>query len=375
MSISPDQVSAFDDLAMLARTGAPGLARASLLVQTELFIQQGGHGPDESASFVPLALSFLPLVDEATARAMARKLAPHAHTPVALTEALYARGGAVAETLLELAPSLPRGVRQSALDHPDPRQATRLAARVDLDDAEQLHLLGRDEASVALALARNTAIRLARPVGAGLMSLARGDGEVAAALLERGDIDMVLLTPLYPHASARQRAMMRHEVGLRIAERGLTIPAHEASRADQDRLMETSLTGMAPLISATAEVSGRGPAFAEAAMADSSRDVLALGLLGAGIAPEDATRMLLRTGDHVAQSSTALHALVAMLRQTTRSAAETILGANWPRANLRGSAQHVPVMAPGGTSARGAGTASQPRSGAAQVMDRIRNAG
>jgi hypothetical protein len=294
---------------------------------------------------------------------------------VALTEALYARGGAVAETLLELAPSLPRGVRQAALDHPDPRQATRLAARADLDDAEQLHLLDRDEPSVALALARNMAIRLARPVGAGLMSLASGDGEVAVALLERGDIDVVLLTPLYRHASPLQRAMIRHEVGLRIAERGLTIPAQEASHAEQDRLMEMSLTGMAPLISAMAEVSRRGLGFAKAALADSSRDILALGLLGAGIAPEDATRMLLRTGDHVAQSSTALHALVTMLRQTTRSAAETILGSNWPRANLRGPAQHVPVMAPGGTSARGAGTASQPRSGATQVLDRIRNAG
>ena len=375
MSMSPDQISAFDDLALLARTGAPGLARASLMVQTELFLQQGGHGPDDPGSFVPLALSFLPLVDEATARAMARKLAPCAHTPVALIEALHARGGAVAETVLELAPSLPTGVRQAALDHPDPRQATRLATRADLGDAEQLHLLGRDEPSVALALARNTAIRLARPVGAGLMALARSDGEIAAALLERVDIDVVLLTPLYRHASPQQRAMMRHEVGLRISERGLTMPAQEASRADQDRLMETSLTGMVPFVDATAEVSGRGRGFAEAAMADSSRDILALGLLGAGITPEDATRMLLRTGDHVAQSSTALHALVAMLRQTTRSAAETILAANWPRANLRGPAQHVPVMAPGGTSVRGAGTAGQPRSGAAQVLDRIRNAG
>ncbi|MCU0884553.1 MAG: DUF2336 domain-containing protein [Beijerinckiaceae bacterium] len=375
MSMPPDQVSAFDDLATLARTGAPGLARASLMVQTDLFLQRGTQGLDGSAAFLPLALSFLPLVDEASARTMARKLAPHPDTPVALIEALHARGGAVAETLLELASSLPRSVRQAALDNPDPRQATRMAARRDLDDAEQLHLLGRDEPAVALALARNLTIRLARPVGAGLMSMARGDGEIAAALLERGDIDVVLLTPLYPHASARQRAMMRHEIGLRIAERGLTLPTQDASRADQDHLMETSLAGMAALIDASADICGRGAGFAAAASADASRDILALGLLGAGITPEDATRMLLRTGDAVAQSSTALHALVAMLRQTTRSAAETILGANWPRANQRGPAHHVPVMAPGGTGVRGAGTTSQPRSGAAQVLDRIRNAG
>lgn len=364
----PARFSAFDDLALTAQSGGPGLARATLKVQTELFVQHAGAA---NAEFLPLALTLLPMVDEHTAREIALKLCPLKQTPTALIEAFFDRGGGVAETVIGHVPDLSASLRQAALEHGDPRLPTRLAGRDDLSEAEQLHLIGRDEPALSLALAQNTSVSLGRAVAAGLISAARHDDVLAEVMLSRCDIDIVAFTPLYPAASLAQRSQIRAEIERRIVERSFSIPHREASEAEQARLMEASLDGMSALIADLALVSERDADFASAAARDCSREVVALALVGLGLMAEDTTRILLRTGDPVACDSRALHALVDIVRTTSRACAEMIIGANWPRQNVRAAAQHIPVMAPGGNTSRAAqGVARKPNS--RQIIDQIR---
>ena len=142
--------------------------------------------------------------------------------------------------------------------------------------------------------------------------------------------------------------------------------------------MEASILGTSALAAEIAAVSGRNEDFVAAARADASRDVLALGLAGLGLAPEDSIRMLLRTGDAVARDSVALGALVELLRETNSSQADVILAAIWPardgeRAGVRAGGQHVPAMAPGGTPSRASAASGALRKPAdAQLVDRMR---
>jgi hypothetical protein len=368
MSPRPARFSAFDDLALTAQSGGPGLARATLKVQTELFVQHAGQG---DAEFLPLALTLLPMVDEATVREIALKLCPVPETPAALIEALFARGGGVAETVVADVRNLPARLRQAALGHGDPRVPSRLAARSDLSDAEQLHLIGRAEPALAIVLAQNHSVELSRPVVAALIGAARHDAALAEAMLARTDIDPVVITPLYQAASTGQRARIRTAIERRIAERGLSLPHREASEAEQARLMEASLDGMPALIADLALVSERDGDFVSAAAGDPTREIVALALVGLGLRPEDTTRMLLRTGDALARDSQALHALVDIVRSTSRASAETIIAASWPRRSARAGTQHVPAMAPGGNTSRGVPGATR-KPGSRDIIDQVR---
>lgn len=368
MSRHKANTSAFDDLAWTAQNGGPGLARATLKVQTELFVQDGAPA---NAEYLRLALTLLPMVDELTAREIAQKLSPHPQTPAALIDALFARGGGVAETVIEQAGNLPAQIRTAALDHDDPRLPARLAERADLTEDEQIQLIGRGEIALLMAIARNRSVRLGRSASAGLISAARLDAQLATLVLHRADIDVVATTPLYAAASAAQRHVIRSEIGRRIVERSFSLPQREASEAEQARLMEASLDGMPSLIADLALVSERGGDFVVAAAGDASREIVALSLVGLGLKPEDTTRMLLRTGDPIARDSLALHALVDIVRSTHRLTAETIISANWPRQGRRAPTQHIPVMAPGGNSSRSAQPGER-KSGSQQIIDQVR---
>ncbi len=349
--------SPFDELAHMARTGDPGLAAASLKIQTELFLRQASAGEPNAGTFSALALLLLPLVDEATARHVAVRICAHEHAPEALVRALYERGGGTADIVLERTLCLPPDIFHLAIAHPDPRLATRLAARPDLGDEHQLHLLGRGETATSLALARNHGIRLNRSVLAGLVSAARCNRDMASALFGRSDVDRMALMPLYQLGSDEDRALMREIIAKRLKDKGLARAGRESSQAERESLLDVSILGMPHLLAVLLEIVGRDEAFAAAASADASRELVGLALVAAGISPEDATRMLLRTGDEVARNSLALHAVVHVMRTTSPQAAELILSSAWPRqhvpAQMPGQHQHVPVMAPGGTPARG----------------------
>ncbi len=368
----------------MARTGDPGLAAASLKIQTEMFLRQASAdepSADEPSAetFSALALLLLPLVDEPTARHVALRICAHEHAPEALIRALYARGGGTADIVLERTLRLPPDIFHLAIAHPDPRLAARLAARPDLSDEHQLHLLGRGETATSLALASNQGINLGRSILAGLVASARCNRDMAQALFGRSDVDSVLLTPLYQLGSDENRALMREDIAKRLKDRGLARAGRESSPAERERMLEDAILGLPHLLIALMEIVGRDEAFITAASNDASRELLGLALVAAGISPEDATRMLLRTGDGVAQDSAALHAVVHVMRSTTPQAAELILSAVWPRHQMQQqiSGQHVPVMAPGGTPSRGTGNISKSavtgrRQPSQNVRDRLR---
>ncbi len=371
--------SPFDELARMARTGDPGLAGVSLKIQTELFLQQASVSEPGSGTYSSLALLLLPLVDEATARHVARRICTSEHAPDELIRALHARGGGTADVILEHAGRLPSDVANAAVTHPDPRLAARLAARSDLRDEHQLHLLGRGETATSLALAGNRGIRLSRSVLSGLVSAARCNRDIARALFGRGDVDRIALTPLYLMGDDNDRAQMREEIVQRLKDRGLARAGRESSASERESLLDESILGMPFLLAALMQVVPRDEAFSAAASADASRELVGLGLIAAGISAEDATRMLLRTGDPIAQDSVGLHAVVHVMRSMTPQAAELILSAVWQRhhAPAQAPAQHVPVMAPGGTPARGARNAAAPASAGRRhagpnVRDRLR---
>ncbi|MGL4439657.1 MAG: hypothetical protein ACRCUE_10305 [Bosea sp. (in: a-proteobacteria)] len=366
--MSPHQarLSAFDDLAAIAQSGGPGLARATLKVQTELFAQ---HAAESNTEFLPLALTLLPMVDEATIRDIAIKLGPLPQTPAALIEALFAHGGGVAEILIAHAPQVPPHMRQAAAEHCDPRVPARLAARGDVTEAEQLHLIGRAEPALSLTLAHNNSVILSRAAASCLISAARHDHALAGAILSRSDIDTVALTPLYASAGPLRRADIRNEIERRILERGFGRTGRDASEAEQQRLMDASLDGMPELIAEIAVITDRDTDFVSTAALDVSREIVALALVGLGLIAENTTRILLRTGDPLARDSRALHALVDIVRTTSRASAEMIIGANWPRKATRINAQHIPVMAPGGNTSRSAGATRKPSSQA--IIDHV----
>lgn len=350
---SATAASPFEDLARLASSGSTSLAGPTLRVQSALFAQQAASGDADQGAFLKLALTLLPLADEVSAREAATRLSSLEATPPALVEAFIDRGGGSAEAVIEHAPRLPARLRRVVALHQDPRLAARLAGREDLDPEDQIHLLGRGEPAVSAALARNGRLSLSRPAASALLAMARSDAAVAQALLERQDIDLVSLAPLYAQAGAERRAAIRDEIEKRLAERAIMVPLREATAAERERLMDVSILGMAPLIDAAASVSERGEAFADAAAADPSRELVGLGLLTLGVSPEDATRMLLRTGDAIAQDSRRLHDLVGVLRAASRPVAAVVLNAAWPEAQPRAAqAQHIPAMAPGGTPER-----------------------
>ena len=339
----------------MARTGGPGLAAASLKIQTELFLQQASAGEPNADMFSALALLLLPLVDEATSRHVALRICAHELAPEELITALYARGSGTADIVLERTLRLPPDIFHLAIAHPDPRLAARLAARPDLGDEHQLHLLGRGETATSLALASNHAVRLSRSVLAGLVSAARCNRDMALALFGRTDVDSMVLTPLYQLGSDENRALMRDDIAKRLKDRGLARAGRESSPAEREKLLDASILGMSHLLATLTGIVGRDEAFIAAASADASRELAGLALVAAGISPEDATRMLLRTGDEVARNSPRLHAVVNVMRSATPQAAELILSAVWPRhhAQMSPQGQHVPVMAAGGTPSRG----------------------
>ncbi len=362
-SIRPERVD-FEEIARLARSGgAAGLPDATLRAQADLFAAHGGgrNGEDRSVrdAFIALALSLIPRVTAATLRTVAARLAPLSFTPPEVLGAIHAAGGAPAAQIIAAAPSLPVALRRAALAEDDPRLAAAFAVRADLTEAEQTALVMRQETAIRRALATQPGA-LARPVIAALIDAARMDDRLAGLLMMREDVDPASILPLYRFAAPERRAAIRAALDRRAAERGLSLPDIRAGADDVEALMAASLEGMESFAAQLAITYGRGGGMLASMRQDDSREIMALALRALDLAPEDAIRMLLRTGDAVARDSAALGRLVDILRHCERATATAILAANWPRAASAPAAQHQPVMAEGGTPSRLPATAVKP---------------
>ncbi len=370
--------TAFEDLARMARSGEAGLADATLKVQCELFIQDAAPGPAEKALFATLALMLLPAASEGTARHLAARLAPCPHTPAEVLAALESRGGGVAELVIAGATSLPASMEADAAENSDPRLAASLASRPDLSDELQSRLLERGETTTLRALAGNASVRLSRHAAADLIAAATADAELARLLLRRTDLDPITLLPLYLHADQPQKTRMRDVLDQRLTDRGMRGGSREAVAAEPDLLLELSLLGLAALVEGLRPLLRQSERFIAAAMADSTREVTALALMAVGSTPQDAIRMLLRTGDPVALDSARLGQVVDLVRSISRQAATMLLATLLPRdAQAADSAErpvHIPAMVAGGTPARPSPAASGRRPPAARSIEKLRGA-
>jgi hypothetical protein len=376
MAIRQSGSNSFAELADLARSGAAGLQDVMLRAQCDLFVQQGAEGAARLA-FVALVQTLAPRVSHAALLDAARRLSPLPGAPAEVLEALFAEGGSVATTVIELAPVLPASLRAGAAAAEDPRLAAMFAGRHDLRDGEQEQLAMRGETAVNRALGARPGA-LGRAAAAALLDAARGDDQLAGVLLDRKEIDAAAKLPLYRFASPQQRRLIRAALDRRVAERSLPSPGRAATAAEQAQMMQAALDGVEALTSRAVAAAGHGPAFVMTILQDDSREILTLLLLALDVPAEDAVRMLLRTGDAVARDSRALGALVEILRHGERLTAHAVLAANWPLAAPAApparKAAHQPAMAEGGTPSRAPATtaAGQRRHPSTTVIERLR---
>jgi hypothetical protein len=377
-------------------TGRRTLAGATLRAVLDLLIagQARGAPADSQARDLALASELAALADEASAQAAAGRIVAAGLPLPEITEALLRRGGGAALTLMAHSPDVAEPWRQRALLADDPRLAAAMATRADLSESEQEALVQRGETAVLAALAGNSKVRLARAALQHLLA-AGPNREIGRALLTRTDLDAATLLPLYRLADAEQRAAMRAAIAERASLRGITLKHADATAEDTERLLEAALQGIEPLTACVAALCGQGAAFVDALRADADRDLLALALVALDVAPEIATRLILRVGDDLARDSRRVMATVAILRETPRTVAIAILAAQWPRAPARDASAprtapvHQPAMAPGGSAARetprepsqdparetAPGTGAQRRRGAAATLDALKNRG
>lgn len=379
MALAVRPIADLDALARLAQDGGPGIMDATLLAEAQMLSDMPAHIGSLDAS-TAMILELLPRAADATAQAVASILSPLSQTPGAVLEALFARGGKAAMSVIRNSPWLPQEIRSAAIQSKEEHVLSVFAARPDLTTEEAGLLIASAAPSVLAVVAVNRKVALDDAQQAFLLKRARTDADLAQGFLRRPEIDCAILLPLYPHADAMQRQELREKLAIRIAERGVKLKEPAATEAERERLLEISMLGIASLIAEVATIANRGAGFVAAAAADPTRDVLSLALVALDIPSTESIRMLLRTGDDIAQDSRILAIAVDTLRNTPRDTANAILATCWPRGGAEAKveqrpAQHVPVMAPGGTPSRAPATVGQPQKlgRPSEVIERLRN--
>lgn len=339
-------------LARLARDGGLDLSQVSLRVKADLLMSAPRPAPEDLAAFGDMAAALIPGIDEATALILARKLAGWRHTPPAAIEALRARGGEVFVTLLRHGLPLPQQDLETIAERGSAKAAAALATRPDLDATAVALLVARRDRGLDLALALNPAAPFAGQVLDQVVARARGDAELAQALLARADLPSAALAPLFLQASAERRLAILDSLA---AEEALLPSERRPVVAGDIFSAWLAMAGddTVGAFGAIAHHVGGGQALADAMAGDASRVVAATALIAAGASVEEATRLLIRLGDETAHSVERIFSLVALMRSVRPTVAQrlamAIAGGPLPVAR-RG--RHQPAMAPGGTPAR-----------------------
>jgi hypothetical protein len=316
-----------------------------LRVQTDLFVRAPGRDRTATEIFESLACGLIPTVDEETARVVARKLAPCRETPPAVLEALALRGGGARDAVVELAPTLSRGLIDAALaDGFD--IADRIAARAGLsrEAADELSREGRPE--IDRALAANLGITLRGATLARLVGRGRGDAELARLLLVRPDVSAADLVPLYLHADPMRRAVIGRSVEATAALRPCPPPPRDLGES-LTRL--SAAHDVAAFVAALADGLGLPPDFLALVADPGARyDLLTLGLRAAGLHEEEAVYIFLTLNQGVARSAERVADLVRLFRTVSRPAARDLVAAilDRPLAERGRSEAHQPVHGP-----------------------------
>jgi hypothetical protein len=348
--MSGSALSDLSSLASLAREHDLDVRPVILRVQADLFATARNRDRAMIAAFEALASGLLAVVDDATAAAVAKKLAPIADTPESLLLLFAMRGGEACRAVIEHAPTLSElMLAAAAADEPD--IAAFMAARAGLDAATIADLVAREDLRVDLALARNPHLS---PSGATLDALtehARCAPALAAALLERAELPAGHAAALYLHADESRRAAIRAGIAplAGVRAKPLRLPSAEAC---------AELVGLAEARAAAFGTALSGMLRLDAAplwdfVREERHDLLPLALSAAGVGEEDAVRILLTLEPAIALSVQKVFRLVRLFRETPRATAaylvEAIVGpASSPRAG-----RHVPLTAPDASSRAG----------------------
>lgn len=367
----PSQIAT--DLAQLARLASDGgldLQQVALRVKTDLLLAAANPAPEDMDAFRTMASALIPVIDEATATILARKLASWPHAPQEVLAALRARGGSVLAALIRHGmPLAPDAIEEIAAEGDDEARLS-LAGRPDLGAGASIILAGAGAAEIDLALAGNTALALPRAALDLLLARATRAPGLALALLGRDDLPAAELAPLFLQASLTRRLAMidaaAAHLSLAPAPRRPPLPADQLSA-----LIATVLVDRAGAFAALADAFGGGPGYAQALADDHTRQLAALTLTGCGVSPEDGTRFLIGIGDDAARSVDRIFALVDLMRRldpaVARRLAQQIGGASRPAER---SGQLQPAMDPSGTPVR-AGAERGVRAGMREVLRKL----
>jgi hypothetical protein len=311
--MSPSEWPDLSRLASLARDQHIDVRPVLLRVHTDLFIAAPSRDRATIEAFEALALGFLPVVDDATAAAVARKLAAVADTPPTLVEALVRRGGEARSAILS--------VRSDAAPPPGPN----MQSPGELDP-NPIALPGEDD---DLALARNAhvieGLRLRE-----LVERARERPQLALALLARRDLGPADEAVLYLHADDARRRQIRARLEPMVAIAGRSPSLAVADKKAVAALLASARAlDVAAFEAQLARMLRLSPAPAWRFQLEPRRELLALALVAAGVAPEDGVRVFLtlhpaisrcvRTVFHLAQAArsvsrpVAVHLLEAIL--------------------------------------------------------------
>jgi hypothetical protein len=350
--MSGSALSDLSGLLALSRERELDLRPVILRVQTDLFVSATNRDRATIDAFEALASGLLPVVDDDTAAVVAKKLAPLADTPEGVLKQLVERGGEARRAVIEKAPSLPDSVVEIAVCDGADLSIMR-AARADLGAAEVAELVAREDVAVDAALARNETVAL---TGASLETLiararARGDTELAQALLVRTDLPAVHRAALYLEADDAQRAAIRTAVEpiAKIRSGSLPLPDREAGEALVDFSMAGDRERFARRLATMLRLDGE---IAWELAREERHDLLALALLAAGVGEEDAVRIILTLEPTIALSVKEVFRLVELFRQTPRATALFLVEAIVGAAARSQAGRHVPHMQTSGTDDR-----------------------
>lgn len=289
-------------LALQARDQKLDVRPILLRVHTDLFVAAPGRDRATVQAFEALALGFLPIVDDATATEVARKLATIDDTPRTIVDALIRRGGAAREAIL--------GKGETAQDADATARRTSVAPTVEPrspDDKPVEELRPPEDLDLTLA-----GDRRARIGGAQLRELVergRERPQLARALLARGDLSAGDEALLYLHANNARRAEIRSKLEPLVA---LASRGQSRLRADQGAVAAllgfTQALDIRAFEAQLARMLHLDPAPDWRFAVEPRRELLALALVAAGVSPEDCIRIYLTFHPAVSRSvSTVFH--------------------------------------------------------------------
>jgi uncharacterized protein (DUF2336 family) len=370
MILPPD--SDISSLARLARDGGLDLAEVTFRVKTDLLMAAPNPSPADLDAYATLGRAVIPEMELAAALVLSEKLAPWPLTPPAIIDALSARAGSVAASLIA------HGAPMDGADLDDLAAsapvdfARAIAARNDLSDRAILLLASRADRSIDFALAANEALRWPRPALELVSGRARDDATLATMLLSRKELRPVDLAQLYMHADRKGRAAIRFAVDARdtVAPRK---PLHVARSEEFEELVALASAEPEAALAKLGAMASLGPQATSAMVADTSRELAALACLTISLGVEEATRFLILLGDDAARSVERIFTLVDLMRTTTPGTALRLIAlatGDSSASQPRDIGQHVPVMDASGTGARAAPGRTQ-RLPASKVLDKL----